>query len=397
VTVWGGVNINAGVFEEFSSPARNQWQTVAVRVPMTRHFDLTIERSHTVTGDNSQTTSAAMGSLTAGQLRLFHRQQHGEYDFSRNGFSGTIERLQSQSLASYAAGARFNVTLQLATQRLDTGQVQHWEEMQTSVRLTSTTTLRAITAVPNLRDSKRWRAHFRQELPRRFAIQADYGRLSAFQTIPSELDRSRFKLMLFRTWDLATPARGAVVAGRVLDSSGRGVAGAAVKLGRYTIESDATGAYRFRYVPAGDYDLGLDTQALPADVAWDGRSERITVTAASRLQTVLRVAPLNVVHGRVYCDRNDNGRFDRGEGIAGVVLRLNDKVTATDADGSYTFANLWPATYSVELDRQKLRGDFIPGAVTQLNVTLGDDGPVTAADFRVIEKVKPVIWSRPLK
>ncbi|CAN5673629.1 hypothetical protein BH18ACI5_BH18ACI5_29870 [soil metagenome] len=403
VTLWRGIGLNAGIFGELSSPQRNQWRTVAVRLPLARYFDLTLERTHAVAGDSSQTTSAAMGGLTAGRLRLFHRQQLGEYDFIQNGFTGTIERQQSQSVMAYTAGSRLNVTLQLATQRLDTGQIQHWEEMQTSIRLTSTTTLRAVTAVPNVRDAKRWRAYFRQELPGRFSVQADYGRLSAFQSVPSELDRSRFKLMLFRTWDVATPARGGVVTGRVTDDSGRGVAGAGVKLGPYTTETDASGGYTFKHVPAGQYALGLDRYVLPADVAWDGREERLTITSRSHLQTSLRVAPLNAIHGRIYCDRNDNGRFDRGEGVSGVMLHLHDKVTLTDKvtataeDGSYTFANLWPATYAVRLDTQKFRADFTPDAITELSVTLGDDGPVTGADFRVLEKIKPVIWSRPLK
>ena len=61
----------------------------------------------------------------------------------------------------------------------------------------------------------------RQELPRRLALQADYGRISAFQSIARDLDRPRFKVMLFKTVDIATPARGADVTGRVLDDAGR--------------------------------------------------------------------------------------------------------------------------------------------------------------------------------
>lgn len=396
ITLWHGIGVTAAVYQEFDSINASQWRTVAVRFPVTRFFDLTLERTHAGTRDNAHTVSAAMGSVSAGQLHLFHRMQQGEYGFGR-GPTGTIERQQSQSVASYNAGARLNVMLQLATQRMDTGQIEHWEEMQTSLRLTRTTLLRVVTAIPDLQDAERWRGYFRQELPARFAVQADYGRLSAFQTIPNELDRSRFKVMLFRTWDLATPARGASVTGRVVDDAGRPVAGAGVKLGPYTAEADLKGNYAFRYVPSGAYDLGLDRNTLPADVAWDGRDERLTLATATRVAADLRVAPLNAVHGRVYCDDNENGRFDRGEGVGGAALRLGDRATSTDRDGAYTFSNLWPATYEVSLDVDRLSKDLNLSGPARLAVTLSDDGPATGADFRLIKKVKPILWTTPAR
>ncbi len=397
VRLWAGIGVTAGFFRELGSGDGNQWRSVAVRFPLTHFFDLTLERTHAGAGTSSQTTSALMGSVVAGQLRLFHRLQQGEYQFSPGSSNGTIERQQTQSVASYNAGARLNVMLQLATQRMDTGQVQHWEEMQTSMRLTSTTTLRLVNAIPDVGNSARWRGYFRQELPSRFALQADYGRLSAYQTIPNELDRNRLKVMLFRTWDVGTPARGASVTGRVVDDAGRPVAGAGVKLGPYTTETDAAGGYAFKYVPAGAYDLGLDRNALPADVAWDGREERLSLSAQSRIAADLHVAPLNAIHGRVYCDANHNGRFDRGEGIAGAVLHLDDRVTATDAEGAYTFSNLWPAKYSVTLDTARLPGNVTASSPVSLPVVLTDEGPATGADFQVVPKVKPVMWTTPTK
>jgi hypothetical protein len=397
VRLWGGIGVNAGVFHELGSGDRSHWRSVSVRFPLTRFFDLTLERTHAGNGTTSQATSAAMGSLVAGSLRLFHRQQQGEYDFSLARSSGTIERQQTQSVASYSRGPRLNLMLQLATQRLDTGQVQVWEEMQTSLRVTSTTTVRLVNGIPDVRNSARWRGYFRQELPARFAVQADYGRLSAFQSIANELDRSRFKVMLFRTWDVATPARGASVSGRVLDDAGRPVRGAGVKLGPYTAETDGSGGYSFRYVPAGAYDLGLDRNALPADVAWDGREERMTLAAGSRVTANLHVTPLNAIHGRVYCDRNANGRFDRGEGVPGAVLRLQDRITATDPDGSYTFSNLWPATYSVLLDAARLPTEVSANGASSLTIVLDDGGPATGADFRLTIKTKPVLWTSPAK
>ena len=93
-------------------------------------------------------------------------------------------------------------------------------------------------------------------------------------------------------------------------------------------------------------------------MAWDGRDERLTVTAKTRTSADLRVAPLNAIHGRVYCDDNENGRFDRGEGVAGVAVHLGDRTTSTDNDGAYTFSNLWPSNYALTLDTGRLPKDL---------------------------------------
>jgi Carboxypeptidase regulatory-like domain len=391
--VWRGVSLTGGLYRSVYSGDRSRWNTVALRLPIARFLDLTLERAFGATRHTSRATSAVMTTVTAGDVRFFHRQQYGEYEFVSGGFANTIQRQQTQSMASYAPGPRVNLALQLATQTTDTGQVQHWEELQTTLKATRTTTVRFVTAVPNLRDTRRFQAYVRQELPGRFALHADYGRVSAFQAIARELDRSRFKVMLFKTVDVATPARGADVTGRVLDNSGRGVAGARVKLGPFTADTDRTGAYRLRHVPPGEYDVSLERHLLPADFAWDGRQESLKLKSGGRAQVDLRVAPLNAIHGRVYADRNGNRRFDSGEGVAGAVLQLGDRVTATDHNGGYSFFNVWPDRYEVRLHRvpQDLEAQGEQSRVVQLL----DGGPLTGVDFIVTPKTKPIIWESP--
>ena len=386
-----GIALTGGLFQSDQTDDRSDWRTIAVRLPIAKFLDLTLERAFAGSRGTSQTTSAAMASFAAGDLRLFHRYQHGDYDFVRDGIAGSIERQQTRTMSSYSRGARLNVALQLASQRGETGQVQHWEELQVTMKLTATTTLRTVTAVPDFRNPERFQVHFRQELPKRLALQADYGRISTYQSVARELDRSRFKLMLFKTVDLATPARGASVVGRVVDDFGRGVAGARVRLGPYTVDTDGTGAYRFRHVPRGGYELSLEPHLLPADFTWDGRGEHVTLTSSTTVTRNLRVTPLNAVHGRVYVDRNRNERYDAGEGVAGLVVRLEERLTATDADGAYSFYNVWPSTYVVRLG--SVPADMeTPSA--ERAVILADRAPVTGADFRLLPKVKPVVWEK---
>jgi len=152
------------------------------------------------------------------------------------------------------------------------------------------------------------------------------------------------------------------------------------------------GRYAFEHLPAGDFDLSVDADFLPADYAWDGRARRLAIKVSSRVVQDLVVAPLNAIHGRVYADRNGNGRYDTGEGVTGAVVALGDRVTATGADGGYDFFNVMPGTHTVHLAVERLPAGFEAGNVSEFPVRLGDDRPVVGADFVVKTKVKGVIW-----
>src|SRR5262249_7345340 len=160
---------------------------------------------------------------------------------------------------------------------------------------------------------------------------------------------------------------------------GRPVAGARVMFGPYHQLSGLDGGYIFSQVPRGDYELSLDEAFLPADYAWDGRRIQLAIGTSTHVRVDLLVAPLNAIHGRVYCDRNSNGRVDAGEAVAGAVVRLNDRVTATDEHGGYSFYNLWPGAYTVRLDTARVPAGFEASGAADLSVVLGDDRPVTGA------------------
>jgi hypothetical protein len=142
-------------------------------------------------------------------------------------------------------------------------------------------------------------------------------------------------------------------------------------------------------VPRGEYEVSLESQMLAADFAWDGRTERISVTSAKASRLDLRVTPLNAIHGRVYIDRDANGRFDTGEAVEGVVIRVGDRFTSTDHAGAYSLYNLWPDTYEIRIHTVPPTYQTVDGAKT---VTLMDGSPVTGADFQVLPKTKPVHW-----
>ena len=393
--VLGAITITGGLFRSQQLDDRNDWRTVSVSFPLSRHVHLTLERAFTATPATTTTTSAAMAHVTTGAFRFFHRQQFGEFEREHLGIPEALHRQQTQSAASYGAGHRFDLTLQMATQRTESGLIQHWEELQATAAVTPSTSLRVAGSVPDFGNTDRFRALLRQELPARFALQAEYGRLAAFQYAPFVEDRPRFKFMLYKSWNIGTPTRGAVVRGRVLDHTGRAVAGARVKLGRYQADTDRSGQYIFRYVPRGDYELALVPAYLPADYAWDGRRIHLALTTFAHVTADLLVAPLNAIHGRVYVDHNQNGRFDGDEGLTRAVVHLGDRVTSTDENGAYSFYNVNPGRHTVRLNTDKLPSELESTGATERTVELGDTGPVTDVEFRVVQRVKPIIFQRP--
>jgi len=399
-----GLTLGGGVLWSDEQGQQSRWETVSLRLPLGHRVSLTLERAYVRSADSSNATSSISGVVGSGRMQLFHRYQWGRTDLRYLSdvdgpayLSMTLDRQQAQSMAHIAAGSRLNFTFQVASAWSPRGAVQTWEELQTSWRASKYTTVELVTSVPDFGNMQRMRARVVQQLPYAFALEADYGRLSAYQAIPYELDRSRAKLMLSRTFGVSSPARGGELRGVVVDHAGHSVAGARVVAGDYATYTDKDGRYVFEHLPRGQYDLALDPNQLPANYAWDGRREHLDVSFSSRINANLHVAPLNSIHGRVYHDTNLNGRYDTGEGLPGVVVALEGRVVATDRDGGYSFFNVWPGARTLTLVTSRLPQGYVAGTTTSRDVTLSDEGPVTNADFQLLRKERPIVWREPIK
>ena len=388
--LWRGLAVTGGIFQSRRLDETSAWRSVGIRFPIHRSVGITFERTFSTTGAMRSAASAVMVDAHANQFMFLQRYEWGDTR-ARQGGLLSMQRDQMHSMASFAAGPRLNLGLRVATSWQPTGPSQSWLEAQATIRPARATLVQVSAPVPQAMDVDRIRVSLEQGLPRQFSILAEYGRPSPYQTIHYGAAPPRFRLMVRRSFDVATPAGGGMVSGRVLDYVGRPVIGARVRLGGYTADADANGVYVFSHVPPGDFELTLDPEFLPADYAWDGRTRRLTIKASSRIVNDLVVAPLNAIHGRVFADRNGNGRFDSGEGVAAAVIRLGERVTATSTDGTYDFYNLMPGTYVVHLDADKLQG-FTAEGPSRIQVELKDDRPSNGIDFLVIAKAKPIQW-----
>ena len=185
------------------------------------------------------------------------------------------------------------------------------------------------------------------------------------------------------------------MSGRVLDDAGRPVLGAGVKLGPYTAETDASGAYAFRYVPAGGYDLGLDRNALPADVAWDGREERLTLAVRSRISADLHVAPLNSIHGRVYATPTTTA--------GSIVVKASQARFCTSTTASQQpmpMAHIRSRTCGLRTTRSHLTSALARQLHSAAPRRCRSSSPMRARHrcrFPGDPKVKPVLWTTPAK
>jgi hypothetical protein len=145
-------------------------------------------------------------------------------------------------------------------------------------------------------------------------------------------------------------------------------------------------------MPPGDYRLSLDRERLPAGLTAEAPPVLIHVGDSANVTTDLRVLALGSISGHVYADANRDRRYEAGEGVANVVMRLanTDRATVTGADGSYGFYNLRPGTHIVAIDTARLGEAFLaPHPIREVEM-LPNEGR-SETDLELVVRDKPVI------
>ena len=387
-----GVAVSGAIRVSDATSDSSQWQLASIRLPVARQTSVTLERSWWTGSADDGATNAVTLQVPLGPVRLMQRVQWGRTDYRHRMVPFGFDRRQSHSSASYTPGPWGNVNYQQSTQWFDDGTVQEWDEVSSMLQLGRGTTAQFVTAFPDIADPQRFRARVTHRLSPTLQLEAQYGRLSAFQlTRASVGEQSRVMITIRKTWPLESPARGGEVRGRAVDQAGHQVPGALVRLGPYSAITDEAGDYAFNRVPDGQFELALDRNKLPASYALDEKPRPLTVTRGSREHVDLQVIPLNAMRGRVYLDRNHNGFWDEGEGIPNAVVAVDGSVTATTASGSYAFYNQPPGRYTIRLDVQRLPKGLAPASPTELAAELTPDYPLIGLDFTVEKKDMPII------
>lgn len=258
-----------------------------------------------------------------------------------------------------------------------------------TVRPFRTTTLELSASFP----SHRVQVRLRQELPAGFVLGAEYGGVSPHQPVlGAVVDPHLVRVTLTGAWDVATPARGASVSGRLADRDGAPIKGAIVQLERFRVATDDDGAFSFTPLPRGRYVLEVDPTSLPADLVTTGTRREVDITDATEsVYYELEALRYSSIWGVMYQDLNDNSIFDPGEGIAGAPVRLGERTTAPGPDGRFVFHNVPPGEHVVRLAVMHIASDYEPAGAVEVKRTLsatgGSPAPVV---FRIAKRARRI-------
>ncbi|HEY3900126.1 MAG TPA: SdrD B-like domain-containing protein [Chthoniobacter sp.] len=127
--------------------------------------------------------------------------------------------------------------------------------------------------------------------------------------------------------------------------------------GSYTFGNLSPGTYTITETPPSGYLDGTDTIGTPGGTTGDKTFSNIVLNEnVNGTENDFGELIAATASGRVYSDLNDNGIVDGGEtGIGGVTITLTctddtgsvEMTTTTAADGTYSFGNLRPGTYTL--------------------------------------------------
>ena len=387
-----GVAVSGAIRLSDAASDSSQWQLASIRLPLARQASVTLERSWWTGSADDGATNAVTLQVPLGPVRLMQRVQWGRTDYRHRAVPFGFDRRQSHSSASYTPGPWGNVNYQQSTQWFDDGTVQEWDEVSSMLQLGRRTTAQFVTAFPDISDPQRFRARVTHRLSPTLQLEAQYGRLSAFQlTRASAGEQSRVMVTIRKTWQVASPARGGEVRGRAIDQAGHQVPGALVRLGPYSAITDEAGDYAFTRVPDGQFELALDRNKLPAAYAL-GRE-----TAAADRHAQIAGARRFAGHSaqRHSWPRLSGPQPQRalGRGRRHPECRCGGEWIGDgdDRHGSYAFYNQPPGRYTIRLDVQRLAKGLAPASPAELAVELTPDDPLIGLDFTVEKKDMPII------
>lgn len=153
---------------------------------------------------------------------------------------------------------------------------------------------------------------------------------------------------------------------------GEGFADLTVVAGGGRVRTDADGFFRLPPLSPGNYLVNLG--GLPAFLSPGIElPQSVDLRAGQRVDLSIPLNPMSAIDGLAFNDLNSNGVHDAGElGVADLIVTLTsasgiERQTRTTDQGRFSFPNLTPGEYTVNLEESSLPRRHVlttPGKVT---------------------------------
>jgi len=373
----------------------SNYEVWGLRFPIVRNWDLTLQETE-YTSEGVSTTSRSIGLFLPLNSQLYLLLRYQENAYENQFLSGeliNVRRGVTSLLTSLSLFASPRLQLDYQLNRYSQGgQVGSYEQLITNYRLSPRTTVQLISGFPNISDANLLRTRVNHDLGDGFSLVVDYGRLSPYQSSDALFGKRGFTVLLRKTWPLSVPLQGATVRGVVRDQLGQPVESVAVGLGQYIAVTDKNGFYEFKCVPAGSYHIRVLDESIPADYKAKSSAQELSVGSHDKCTVDFTLIPLGCVSGSVFVDRNENGKYDQGEGVADVPVCVDQMATSTNKDGIFNFYNLEPGLYTVRVATEALDARYIVVSENKFEIEMKPKESVSGIQFRLGERKRPIVF-----
>jgi hypothetical protein len=142
---------------------------------------------------------------------------------------------------------------------------------------------------------------------------------------------------------------------RSFDLSDAGIQNVTVWLDEtQSIKTDSYGHFNFGRMDPGKHTLRVDVNSLPYNYLTDmPLKQEITLALNESYELFFSMRTTRIIAGKVYRDRNQNGRYDKGEkGIGGVKVSVANTIVVTDPEGSYFLENVPVGNIKVQVNEK---------------------------------------------
>lgn len=372
---------------------RSTTQSFGVRLPLLEKYSLVLDQTeYDRTGSSQTSRSVGLTVPLADSINLYLRYQRSSSE--TDSIAGRLVNIRNTSSSmmtslSLSATPEVHLSYQMSTYSSG-GRSTNYEQLVTNYRISPRANLQMISGFPNIADTNLLRLRLDQQLGGGMSAIVDYGRLAPYQRAANVSGRRGFMVMLRKTWPLSVPARGGRIEGTVTDQLGQPAENIIVELGPYSTLTDKNGRYVLEGIPTGTYKIGIADESVPADYNVGSTAQEIKVKRGTREKINFTLVPLGSITGMVYLDKNKDGKYDEGEGVANIAVCANGLSTATTQEGHFGFYNLEAGHYTVRVAEEALDKQYVVNGNGAVEVDLQPKASVTGIELRIQRYEKPI-------